>query len=214
MNDRRPGEGAALRGHVPAAPRGVVLILHGGAETGTARVAWWRLPVLRMLPFAVTIRRRAGDDLAVLRLKNRLRGWNGARQDPVRDARWALDRIRLALPGIPVVLVGHSMGGRVALHLSGEADVAGVAALAPWVEKDVGEPPPGMPVLLVHGTSDRVTDPRRTDAVASRFTASGADVRRVSVERGDHAMLRDAGLWHDAVADFVIEVLLGPVRTS
>ncbi|MET1007885.1 MAG: hypothetical protein ABWX96_20205, partial [Propionibacteriaceae bacterium] len=46
------------------------------------------------LPDGVTIHlptgapRRGGDDLAVLRLKYRVRGWNGNRQDPVQDARW------------------------------------------------------------------------------------------------------------------------------
>jgi alpha-beta hydrolase superfamily lysophospholipase len=167
-----------------------------------------------MAPFASTIRRRTGDDLVVLRLKNRVRGWNGARQDPVQDARWALDRIRHALPGMPVVVVGHSMGGRVALHLSAEPDVAGVAALAPWVESDVREPRPGTAVLLMHGSSDHVTDPRRTDALARRFTDRGVDLRYVRVEGGTHTMLKDAALWHDTVAAFVTDVLLGPDRTS
>ena len=208
------GAGAELRGHVPDDPSGVVLILHGGAETSRMPVAWWRLPVVRMLPFATTIAGRAGDDLAVLRLKNRVRGWNGNRQDPVQDARWALDRIRRSLPGIPVVLVGHSMGGRVALHLSTEPDVAGVAALAPWVESDARRPRPGTPVLLMHGTRDRITDPRRTDILARRFSENGVDVRHVRVEGGDHSMLRDAALWHDTVSDFVMAVLLGRGRTS
>lgn len=212
--DPEGGAGAELRGHIPDAPRGVVLILHGGAERSRMPVAWWRLPVVRMVPFASAIRRRTGDDLAVLRLKYRLRGWNGSRRDPVHDTRWALDRIHRTLPGIRVVLVGHSMGGRVALHLSGEASVVGVAALAPWVASDVRQPPSGMPVLLVHGTKDRVTDPGRTEVIATRFSANGVDVRHVRVERGDHAMLRDAGLWHDTVAEFVSEVLLGPGRTS
>ena len=211
---REGGAGAELRGHVPAEPRGVVLILHGGAETGRMPVAWWRLPVVRMLPFATTIVRHAGDDLAVLRLKNRVRGWNGNRQDPVQDARWALDRIRRSLPGIPVVLVGHSMGGRVALHLSAEPDVVGVAALAPWVESDARRPRPGTPVLLVHGSRDRVTDPRRTEILARRFSENGVDVRHVRVEGGSHSMMRDASLWHDTVSDFVTAVLLGPGRTS
>lgn len=208
------GAGAQLRGHVPDTPRGVVLVLHGGSRSSRVPVAWWRLAVLRMLPFATAITRRAGADLAVLRLKNRVRGWNGARQDPVHDARWALDRIRRTLPGIPVVLVGHSMGGRVALHLSGEPSVVGVAALAPWVESDARQPRPGTAVLLVHGTNDRVTDPRRTDVIATRFAANGVDLRHVSVEGDSHAMLRDARLWHDTVADFVTEVLLDRGRTS
>lgn len=208
------GAGAELRGHLPDDPVGVVLILHGGAEASRMPVAWWRLAVLRMAPFASTIARRSGGDLVVLRLKNRVRGWNGTRQDPVQDARWALDRIRRGLPGVPVVVVGHSMGGRVALHLSTEPDVVGVAALAPWVESDVRQPRPGVAVLLMHGTDDHVTDPRRTDLLARRYADSGVDLRYVKVEGGTHTMLKDARLWHDTVADFVTDVLLGPDRTS
>jgi alpha-beta hydrolase superfamily lysophospholipase len=208
------GAGAELRGHVPQHPEGVVLVLHGGAQASRMPVAWWRMAVLRMAPFASTIVRRAGDDLAVLRLKNRVRGWNGSRQDPVHDARWALDRIRRTLPGLPVVVVGHSMGGRVALQLSGEPDVVGVAALAPWVESDVRQPPPGVAVLLVHGSRDRITDPRRTDVLARRYAGSGVDLRYVQVEGGTHPMLKDAVLWHDTVADFVTDVLIDPDRTS
>jgi pimeloyl-ACP methyl ester carboxylesterase len=212
--DPEGGSGAELRGHVPEKPRGVVLVLHGGADRSRAPVTWWRPPVLRMVPFASAISRRAGDRLAVLRLKNRVRGWNGSGEDPVQDARWAMDRIRRTLPGLPVVLVGHSMGGRVALHLSAEPDVAGVVALAPWVESDARQPRPGVPMLLVHGTGDRITSPRRTDILAKRFADNGVDVRHVPVEGGTHSMLRDAAVWHDTVVDFVTEVLLGPGRTS
>lgn len=211
------GNGAELRGHVPDDPRGVVIIVHGGAETGTSRVRWSGLAVLRMVPFALAVTRRArrsGDDLAVLRLKNRIRGWNGAAQDPLIDARWALDRIRHTLPGIPVVLVGHSMGGRVVLRLSDEPAVAGIVALAPWISGDARHPRTGTAVLLVHGTKDRITDPRRTAALAKRFAAAGVDVRHAPIDGGDHPMLRQANRWHDLVADFVSEVLHSPGRTS
>jgi alpha-beta hydrolase superfamily lysophospholipase len=210
----RGGAGAELRGHVPTDPVGVVLILHGGAEVGRMPVAWWRLAVLRMAPFASAITRRAPEDLVVLRLKNRVRGWNGTRQDPLQDARWALDRIRRTLPGLPVVVVGHSMGGRVALHLNGEPDVIGVAALAPWIESDVRQARPGAAVLLMHGSKDRITDPRRTAVLARAFAERRVDLRYVRVEGGSHAMLKDARLWHDVVADFVTDVLLDPDRTS
>ena len=208
------GAGAELRGHVPAHPDGIALVLHGGAADSRTPMTWWRLPVLRMAPFATAIERRAGDRLAVVRLKNRVRGWNGTRQDPLQDARWALERIRHVLPGRPVVLVGHSMGGRVALQLSGEPGVVGVAALAPWVEYDTRQPPPGVSVLLAHGSHDRITDPRRTDVLAKRYTHSGVDLRYVEVPRGTHSMLRSARVWHEAVADFVTDVLSGPGRTS
>jgi alpha-beta hydrolase superfamily lysophospholipase len=212
--DPEGGAGAELRGHVPADPQGVVLILHGGADRSRVPVAWWRLAVVRMAPFASTIVRRAGDELAVVRLKNRVRGWNGTRRDPVHDARWALERIRQVLPDVPVVLVGHSMGGRVALQLSAEPDVVGVAALAPWIESDTRQPPPGVALLLAHGSADRVTDPRRTDVLARRYADAGVAVRHVVLEGGKHAMLHDARRWHDLVAEFVIGVLVGPARTS
>ena len=196
------GDGAELRGHAPPHPKGLALVIHGGAETGTDTVTWRRLAVLRMVPFASVISRRAGDDVAVLRLKNRVRGWNGPAEDPLRDARWALDRIREVHPGIPIALVGHSMGGRVVLRLADEPDVVGVTALAPWIAGDAREPRP------------RITDPARTANLAQRFTAAGVDVRHDVVDGGDHAMLRHAGRWHDTVAVFVSEALAGPGRTS
>ncbi len=208
------GGGAELRGHLPDRPAGVVLILHGGAETGHRLVDWTGLAVLRMLPFAVSLRRRAGNRLAVVRLKNRVRGWNGVEQDPVHDARWALERIRRVLPGTPVALVGHSMGGRVALHFVADPDVVAVAALAPWVEGDVRRPRPGLRVLLMHGTGDRMTDPRRTAVIARRWEDAGVDVTHLPVPGEKHAMLRRASYWHRTVADFVTRALPGGDRTS
>lgn len=215
VQGRDGDDGPELKGHVPDEPRGVVLLLHGGAANGRSLVGWWTPAVLRMVPFALAITRRSrGGDLAVLRLKNRVRGWNGRRQDPLVDARWALERIRGAFPGLPIAVVGHSMGGRVALHVGSDPDVVAVAALAPWVESDPRGPRPGTTVLLLHGSLDRVTDPRRTGILASRLARSGVDVQHVTLAGGDHAMLRHAARWHDTVADFVIGALLGPARTS
>ena len=76
------------------------------------------------------------------------------------------------------------------------------------------QPRPGVSLLLVHGSRDRITDPRRTDVLAKRYTSSGVDLRYVKVDGGRHSMLKDAALWHDTVADFVMDVLLGPDRTS
>lgn len=208
------GGGAELRGHVPDHPEGVVLVLHGGASKSRMKMTWWRLAVIRMLPFATTIEHRAGDHLAVLRLKNRVKGWNGSRRDPVQDARWALERIRRVLPDVPVALVGHSMGGRTALALVDEPNVAAVAALAPWIEGDTRRPRHDIPLLLMHGTRDRMTDPRRTSILARRWDESGLDVEYVPVPDEAHAMLRKPGLWHSTVADFVTRALPGRARTS
>ena len=208
------GNGAELRGHVPDEPRGVVLLLHGGAVSGRQRVRWSGIAVLRMMPFALALTRRAGDDLAVLRLKYRVRGWNGADRNPLVDAAWALARIRDTWPGLPIAIVGHSMGGRVALQLGRDPDVAAVVALAPWIEGATPRPAVGTRVLLVHGTRDGITDPRRTATLAVRLRDNGIDVRHLEVQGGDHPMLRQAGLWHDTAADFVTDALLGPGRTS
>ncbi len=108
--------------------------------------------------------------------------------------------------------VAPQLGPRSALRR--QQGRRGVAALAPWVESDARQPRPGVAVLLMHGSSDHVTDPRRTDVLARRYAGSGVDLRYVPVEGGTHTMLRDASLWHDTVADFVTDVLFGPDRTS
>ncbi|WP_438949092.1 LLM class flavin-dependent oxidoreductase, partial [Streptomyces harbinensis] len=41
-------------------------------------------------------------------------------------------RLAARLGPVPVVLVGHSMGGRAALRAAGHPAVTGVVALAPW----------------------------------------------------------------------------------
>ena len=189
---------------MPQAPEGVVLVLHGGGEDGHQSVTWFNGAVLRMWPFAKAIERRAGDRLAVLRLKNRIYGWNGAQQSPLADARWALDQIRDRYAGLPITLVGHSMGGRVATHLAGEAGVSTIVGLAPWVEE--GDPRlgrPGLRVLLMHGLNDTTTDPRRTEALGDVLRSQGADVTWRPVEGDGHAMLRHPLTWHREVADFV-----------
>ena len=114
--------------------------------------------------------RRAG--VPAYRLRYRFRGWNadGATPDPVSDARWALDEIRRRHgDDVPIVLVGHSMGGRTALWVAGDAQVAGVVALAPWCE--AGDPVDqlaGRDVLIAHGTRDRITSPSGSLGYARR----------------------------------------------
>lgn len=200
--------GAQLRGTRPPHPRGVVLVLHGGAEKGRQRVGWQRLGVLRMLPFADVIERRAGDELAVVRLKNTVLGWNGDEASPLHDARWALERIRAAYPGLPIALVGHSMGGRAALHLAGDPDVVAIAALAPWVARNENVyAGPGVRALLMHGSADVITSPRSTRWMARQLDAAGVDVTLIEVEGEVHGLLRHPRRWHRTVRDFVIAAL-------
>ncbi|MEU5695613.1 alpha/beta fold hydrolase [Actinosynnema sp. NPDC020468] len=189
--------------------RAVVLVLHGGRQHGYGRVHRRRLAYLRMVPYARAISRRAGDrGVAVWLLRHRYRGWNAPHEHPVVDARWALARIRAEHPGVPIVLVGHSMGGRTALRVGGERGVVGVCALAPWVEP--GEPYrqlAGQFVLIAHGDRERMTDPAQSLAFAVRVKTVSDRVARFAVLGDGHAMLRRAADWTRLVVDFVTGAL-------
>lgn len=189
--------------------RAVALVLHGGQETSTALAHSLRPAYLRMLPFARDLRwagRRAG--LAVWTLRNRYRGWNEPHLDPVMDARWALAEIRRAHPGVPVVLVGHSMGGRVALHVAADPAVTAVCALAPWTPPaDTVDQLAGRTVLIAHGDEDTVTDPRLSYDFAVRAKEVTEAVCRFDVRGEGHAMLRRAREWRLLVRRFTVGVL-------
>ncbi|MFD8589255.1 alpha/beta hydrolase [Streptomyces sp. NPDC059637] len=202
-----PGARAAsgrLRTHrVPARPAAVLLVLHGGREHSVRPSRPWHGAALRMRPFLSAVRRSPhGGSLALASVRYRVRGWNRDRSDPVHDAREALAELRARLPGLPVVLLGHSMGGRTALRLAGDPQVAGAVVLAPWTP--AGEPVAhlsGAAVVIVHGSRDRVTDPEASLRFARRARAAGADVARLVVPGGDHAMLAHAAVWHRLAAD-------------
>ena len=189
--------------------RAVVLVLHGGRERSRATTSPYQLAYLRMVPFAKDIHKHGADaGVAVWLLRNRFRGWNEPDLDPVRDAEWALERIREAHGDVPVVLVGHSMGGRVALRVGGDRSVVAVAGLAPWCKP--GEPVEqlvGRSVLIAHGVLDRMTDPRESYDFARRARAVTDRVARFDVLGERHAMLRKADKWTRLVTGFALGVL-------
>jgi pimeloyl-ACP methyl ester carboxylesterase len=79
---------------------------------------------------------------------------------PCGDAEIALDSMRERYGAANIVVVGHSMGGRVAAHLSASGDVGAVVARAPWWLRDDADLIPNTCRLLVmHGTADTWTDP-------------------------------------------------------
>ncbi|HEU5332742.1 MAG TPA: alpha/beta fold hydrolase [Actinocrinis sp.] len=188
-----------------------MLLLHGGQAKSRAAVGRFNPALVRMWPFATAIERRVGAaDVGIAVLRNRYRGWNGADADPLVDAQWALAQIARRHGAIPVVLVGHSMGGRAALRAGGYATVTSVVALAPWITE--GEPVEQLAerdVLIAHAERDRVTDPAASRAYAQRAETVAARVEFRSVAKGDHAMLRGAAGWHRMVASFVATRLAG-----
>jgi len=191
----------------------VVLLLHGGEPHHFAPVRPFDLSVVRMFPFGRSVVRAGQGRIALASLRYAVRGWNGKHESPLPDALWALDRIGERFGDLPVGLVGHSMGGRVALRVGDHRIVRSVAALAPWLPD--GESIPALSdrkVLLAHGTADRITDPKETAALARSLGADGVDVELHEFTGGRHAMLFPAKPWHDLVAEFMVRTLLAPAR--
>lgn len=187
---------------------GSILALHGGRPRGRNRVGRFDLPYLRMRHLARRVHADvAPRGVAVWMLRYSVQGWNGDDASPVADARWALDEMRRRDAG-PVVLVGHSMGGRTAFRVAGAEDVVGVVALAPWL-------PPGEPlgevsgrrVVIAHGTLDTRTDPRLSRKYASDVFGIAHHVRHVDVEGDSHALLRRAAEWERLVATTAVQML-------
>ncbi|MFJ7188566.1 alpha/beta hydrolase [Streptomyces bacillaris] len=222
----------------PRTPSAAVLVLHGGYENGTEPPppGLLNLPGTRMRPFVRALRRatrapesapesapegssqeggpEGGAGVLVRQVRYAHRGWNGSRADALHDALAALDALGEEAGGsgeaggVPVVLLGHSMGARAALLAAGHPLVRGVVGLAPWC-------PPGDPVtqlagrdvVLVHSSRDRITSPQATQSLTTRARRAGARTCMVTVRGGDHAMIRRAPAWHRLTTTLVTGLL-------
>lgn len=192
----RPARGTA---------RAVVLVLPGGRAESDQISRPWHLSVLRLRPFARAIwRADAERGVAVALLRYRVRGWNGTQEAPLADARWALERLRAQFGEVPVIIVGHSMGGRTALRLADAPNLAGIVALAPWLPPGEPRVPLGpRPLLVVHGTADRWTDPVASRDYVADAVAAGTPAAWVPMPGHGHFMLRNRRHWRNLVTDFV-----------
>jgi pimeloyl-ACP methyl ester carboxylesterase len=191
----------------PRSPaRGVALIAHGGRSKSTVRDSNLRTPALRMFPFLADLARagRRGG-LVVAQLRYRMVGYNDG--DPVRDLEWALNELSARF-GVPVCLVGHSMGARAALRAAGHDSVQAVAGLAAWCppEEPVAQLA-GRTVMLVHGSRDRVTDPAGSLHLGRRARGTAARIARFEVAGAGHAMLERLPLWQAITRRFVLGAL-------
>jgi pimeloyl-ACP methyl ester carboxylesterase len=184
-------------------PAGLVLVLHGGQSRSYRNPHPLGAAYLRMLPFALAMAAR-GSGPAVWLVRYRFRGWNAPAMDALLDTEWALEHAASRHPNVPVVLVGHSMGGRAALRAAGHSSVVATAALAPWLdESDPVEQLAGRTVLIAHGDRDRTTDPAESLDYAVRARAVTDRVCRFDVHGDGHAMLRRARDWNSLVHRFV-----------
>src|SRR5690348_5247564 len=98
----RPAEGATAA---------VALVLHGGKARSMRPASRRQLSAVRMTPFARALERAGSPSgLAVWSLQYRDRGWND-KGSQVADVLWALGEAEREHPGVPVFMVGHSLGG-------------------------------------------------------------------------------------------------------
>jgi dienelactone hydrolase len=188
-----------------------VLLLHGGQEHSRAPTALTQPSVLRLWDIYTGLRassRRA----AIYLLRYGVRGWNADQSGhpepaPVADARHAMDHISAAHPGAPLVLLGYSMGGRVAFSVAQDPRVQGICALAPWLPDD--EPlhtrHDSQRFVLAHGTADRMTSAAASLRYAERLRAVGEAVARFELAGERHALMSRPLMWHR----FAVRVTLG-----
>jgi len=196
--------------HLPAQTHGLVLFLHGGAEHGTHVLNARSRPWLRSRWMMRQVRERLAERrFGVALLRYRVRGWNDGLEpepSPVPDARWALDTLDERY-GLPVAIVGHSMGGRTGVTVADHPSVRGVVALAPWLPpEDAVTPLAGKHLVAAHGSHDRITRAEQTRA----FVARGREVARSEfVDMGPigHYLLRRVGEWNRLVVDGAAAIL-------
>jgi pimeloyl-ACP methyl ester carboxylesterase len=191
--------------------RGIVLMLHGGAKAGLRPVGARSASLRRTTVMRDVLAPRvlgAGHSLWLLRFG--VRGWNegaGPEPSPVPDARWALDQIADEHPTTPVVLLGHSMGGRTAVHVADHPSVVGVVALAPWLEStDPVRRLAGRHLIAGHGSRDRITSARTTRAYVDRAHGIASSAEFVDLGRLGHYMLSQADTWNRFALRSTLEI--------
>jgi predicted esterase len=209
--ETRVAEPTLTRYDAPTRPRAMAMFLHGGKDRSqaavTGRSASWR----RALSLAMALRTPLhAQAVGLWVLRYRQVGWNGDGAGPIEDARWALDELRQTLGEVPVVLVGHSMGGRTACRVADHELVRGVVALAPWLP--TGEPIEalsGRELHAAHGTRDHITRPRDTRAYVERARSVATEASFTDMPGVGHYLLRGVPAWNAFTLAKVRAVLAG-----
>lgn len=191
-------DGNQLRFKGPTNARAAVLVLHGGTDDAEKAKRTAR----RFFPATTNshwIQDGVNDlmgskGVASWSLKHRLAGWDIPHNPtPVREARQAIESMRLAHGGVPIILVGISMGARTAVRVAAEDNVVSVIGLIPWLPAE--EPPTplaGKHLRVGYASLDR-TCPydsmrdfiARANGVAASVTTTnvGPDIREMVLPR-------------------------------
>src|SRR3954465_2726689 len=172
--------------------RGLAVFCHGGTATSVEPPREAALSLVRMRAIEQFVRSSTAErGISTHLLRYRVAGWNGAAAAAYNDGRWAIEQLRAEHgPEVPMVLVGHSMGGRAALRAGGDPQVAAVCALAPWTPP--GEPVDhlgGRTVAIRHGRGDRWVPAGLSAEFALRARQAGVSVARFTIA-GGHSMMR------------------------
>ncbi len=184
-------------------------MLHGGkpnshAVVGDRSASWQRSA--RMARSITDRAHEAGTDVWLLRYSER--GWNRDGAGRIADARWALDQIRTAHRDRPVILLGHSMGGRVAVHVADDPSVVGVVALAPWWEgTDPVHTLAGRSLIAAHGRRDRLTSFAESQRFVGRARSVATQAEFVDMGPLGHYMIKGASAWNDVAIESALRLL-------
>jgi len=200
-------------------PRAIVLMLHGGAKAGLDPVGGRSASFRRTSAMRNALEKQVLDaGLSLWLLRFGVRGWNagsGPEPSPVPDARWALDQAAAEHPGVPVVLLGHSMGARTAVHVAGHHAVVGVVGLAPWLEpSDPVDTLTGKHLVAGHGSRDKITSARMTRSYVERAGRVAASARFVDMGHLGHYMLHKPRRWNRFALESTLEIADLAVPTS
>lgn len=206
MNSERllPGEAVGPSGRL-------VLLLTGGTDRSARPASESASLKTRQLQSSL-MRRLGSSDTAVRVLRYRVKGWNGAPgqvPDPVVDARNCLEFLRDRYPGLQVVLVGHSMGGRTAVAVADDPAVVGVIGIAPWLPPgEPVEPLRGKPIAAAHGSHlDWWTHYSQTEQFLHRARSVASSIELVDMGYADHWLLLKWFAWCNFIASRSIRFL-------
>jgi len=193
----------------PVPPRGLIILLHGGAERSTQQVNALRPAWQQVLRIQRAIAERTNDaGIAVWAVRHAVAGWNdNSDPDPVQDARKTISAVRLAFGDLPIVLTGHSMGGRTAVRAADDPSVVGVVGLAPWLpDQESVQPLAGKHLRVAHARLDWISPVSEMQPFLNRAKSVTASYQVHDLGHDIHSMVFGSR-WHEFTLTQTLELL-------